>query len=182
MHIYGLVDPRDKSIRYVGRTVDLEYRLSQHITDRIITKKTKWISDLKNSGYSPEIVLLATCLPKDAHRLEYSMIKFGKSMGWKLTNTSGMKGRKYNTLASAARELFKKRDEIESSGLADRLKSSLFSSWIFFSQDLREMAMSMIRRETPESRSNKRRNKMAKMMIEEIESEIKEEMSIRSAA
>ena len=42
VHIYGLVDPRDRRIKYVGQTVNMSYRLSQHIKEQGSTPKCKW--------------------------------------------------------------------------------------------------------------------------------------------
>ena len=38
--IYGLQDPRDELIKYIGKTEsDLDYRLKQHLREKVNTKK-----------------------------------------------------------------------------------------------------------------------------------------------
>lgn len=62
--IYGLVDPRNNLIRYVGKTKQtLNKRLSQHMSDTGInnTHKFNWIKNLKELNLKPIIILLETC-------------------------------------------------------------------------------------------------------------------------
>lgn len=71
MKIYALVDPRDDSVRYVGRTVSaLRVRLSAHVTDartylfegkpqNCTSRKAAWVRELKAAGQQPRIRLLA---------------------------------------------------------------------------------------------------------------------------
>lgn len=62
-NIYGLIDPRDDILKYVGKTSSLlSVRLSQHIHEAKYTKKkTKkldWIRFLLSNNLFPTIVLL----------------------------------------------------------------------------------------------------------------------------
>jgi len=65
-YIYGLIDPRDGLIHYVGRTVqDVERRLITHLSESkwdgalsIGTSKSVWLKELTNAGFSPQIVIL----------------------------------------------------------------------------------------------------------------------------
>ena len=46
--IYGLIDPIDGLIKYIGKTSDLTYRLKNHIKNSLkeksgLTKKEAWI-------------------------------------------------------------------------------------------------------------------------------------------
>ena len=62
--IYGLVDPRDNTVRYVGKTKrDLNIRLSRHINDKPIHNNYKynWICNLKKNGLKPIIIELEIC-------------------------------------------------------------------------------------------------------------------------
>jgi hypothetical protein len=62
--IYGLADPRDMVIRYVGQTQDIHRRLIAHVSSartRDISRRTQkdlWILGMLGSGVSPTIILL----------------------------------------------------------------------------------------------------------------------------
>lgn len=61
--IYGLVDPRDKRVRYVGKTVtSLMVRLGGHVSAakkrRENNPKAKWIRSLLTVGLKPEMRVL----------------------------------------------------------------------------------------------------------------------------
>jgi predicted GIY-YIG superfamily endonuclease len=59
--IYGLKDPTDKTIKYVGVTKNIETRYKQHI----YTKPQDWILSLKESNLRPEVVILETIITDD---------------------------------------------------------------------------------------------------------------------
>lgn len=66
-YIYGLVDPRDESIRYVGKCGDLGRRLGQHLQSRARdahTAKGAWINELVDAGKQPEITVLEKLAPE----------------------------------------------------------------------------------------------------------------------
>ena len=60
--IYGLLDPRDKSLRYVGKTHKRrEIRLADHIEDTLVGSSApvhQWIRELLNIGLEPEVFVL----------------------------------------------------------------------------------------------------------------------------
>lgn len=58
--IYGLVDPRNGRVRYVGWTTDAEYRLKAHIleSEEGTTYKCLWIRSLFEKGLVPELLVL----------------------------------------------------------------------------------------------------------------------------
>lgn len=61
--IYGLIDPKTGTIRYVGKTVnDLKHRLSAHISESRNLQnnhpKHRWIRKVFDSGDEPNIVLI----------------------------------------------------------------------------------------------------------------------------
>lgn len=59
-YIYALVDPRTDQIRYVGKTVNLAVRLSQHLANSSGTnRKYEWLQELKALSLLPEIRVLA---------------------------------------------------------------------------------------------------------------------------
>lgn len=57
-YLYALIDPNLNSPKYIGITNNPERRLQEHIEDSTITKKTKWISSLKEGGKLPTIKVL----------------------------------------------------------------------------------------------------------------------------
>lgn len=57
--IYGLVDPRDDKVRYVGQTVCIFDR--SHLGDGTKTIKTAWINDLKSQGLKPMKLIIDKC-------------------------------------------------------------------------------------------------------------------------
>ena len=64
IRIYGLVDPRDNKIRYVGKTKrQLNKRLYEHIFNKrtIRTYKSNWITALKKENLNPLIIELEIC-------------------------------------------------------------------------------------------------------------------------
>ncbi|MBF0261548.1 MAG: hypothetical protein HQL97_06950 [Magnetococcales bacterium] len=65
--IYGLIDPRNRSLRYIGKTHKRrEVRLQEHI--QAATEKQspvyKWIGELLDKGLTPEIFILER-VPKE---------------------------------------------------------------------------------------------------------------------
>ena len=62
--IYGLVDPRNNQIRYVGKTKQtLSKRLSQHLWEgnKSNPHKFNWITQLRNENLKPIIIELEKC-------------------------------------------------------------------------------------------------------------------------
>src|SRR4030042_6898461 len=59
-YVYALFDPRTHLIRYVGKTVNLEERHTNHIHGRneSNSEKRAWINHLKKDGYVPGFVVL----------------------------------------------------------------------------------------------------------------------------
>ena len=60
--VYGLADPRDGRIRYVGQSNCPERRLVEHKSvsrQSVATRKARWLCDLMESGIEPELVILA---------------------------------------------------------------------------------------------------------------------------
>ena len=60
-HIYGLVDPRNECIRYVGKANDPRARLRKHFAEMRRCKpchRTMWLSNLVSNGLRPIVVIL----------------------------------------------------------------------------------------------------------------------------
>lgn len=86
--IYGLVDPRDGKVRYVGRTIHaLTVRLQGHVSQwRKDTHRDNWIECLLGLGLRPTIVCLAV-VDGDGFEAEKWWIGKLKRMGLDLVNT-----------------------------------------------------------------------------------------------
>lgn len=58
--IYGLLDPRDGQIKYVGKTKDLAQRMKDHLKDakRSNTPKNAWLLKLGRLDLCPEMIVL----------------------------------------------------------------------------------------------------------------------------
>lgn len=67
--IYSLIDPRDGRVRYVGKTIcGLQKRLKQHMDEafdygsrEFKSEKCKWIRELFDAGYFPEMEEIEVC-------------------------------------------------------------------------------------------------------------------------
>ena len=57
-YLYALFDPNLKIPKYIGITNNPKRRLSGHINDTSITKKTKWINALKAGGQIPILKII----------------------------------------------------------------------------------------------------------------------------
>ena len=86
--VYGLFDPRDGCLRYVGKTVrGLNHRLDGHLSTVSSASRAKqtaaspWISELLLLGLRPEIQLIRSCeSQEDLDRWEQTIIcGLGKS-------------------------------------------------------------------------------------------------------
>jgi hypothetical protein len=74
-YIYALIDPIDKSIRYIGRTAYLKIRYAQHLKCEINTEKYKWIKSLLDIGLKPEIEVIYQCAEgENSHSIEQDFI------------------------------------------------------------------------------------------------------------
>ncbi len=88
-YIYGLVDPRDKQICYVGQTDDVDRRHQEHCDRKENTRKGQWIQELRRNKLSPLIVVLEQVQnDMDINYREKWWIVFAENSRWKLTNTS----------------------------------------------------------------------------------------------
>ena len=96
-YIYGLVDPRDNEIRYIGQSIDPEQRFKIHWRERCKHKivvsnhkyqseKALWLYELDMQGLKPSMTIIEQCDPKEADQKELYWIKeYSKNGRW-LTN------------------------------------------------------------------------------------------------
>jgi len=93
--IYGLVDPRDGQLRYVGKTKNkLAKRLNEHLVDPAHNYRTHWLSSLKAQNLVPNAVILQEFTePEILCDAEIFWIAYFRKMGCPLTNlTDGGEG------------------------------------------------------------------------------------------
>jgi len=62
-HVYHLIDPQTKAVRYVGKSTNPRSRLRGHVKEsqaRQNTEKKRWIASLLNQGLQPVLAIVAT--------------------------------------------------------------------------------------------------------------------------
>jgi len=84
-YIYGLFDPLNNELRYVGKTNNIKKRISRHINEKGITHKICWIKSLKKSKQTP-IIEIIDKVYSDWKFWEKWYISYFRSIGCRLTN------------------------------------------------------------------------------------------------
>lgn len=92
--IYGLKDPRDGKIYYIGKSNYPKLRFEAHLADKASNKfKTEWINGLLGSDLLPELDILEEVVRSEWQEKEKQWIAKGISEKWPLTNmTAGGTG------------------------------------------------------------------------------------------
>ncbi len=94
--IYGLFDPRDYRLRYIGKADNIQKRISKHITTAKHGQKTHkddWVRLLLSQGLEPSIEILEEVSSDRWQEFEIAWIADCKRFGLDLTNnTSGGEG------------------------------------------------------------------------------------------
>lgn len=87
--IYGLIDPRDGQLRYVGKTVrSLKDRIREHKHDPTRNHRTNWLKSVYSYGAAPEIVVLEVTTQDEGSAAEIWWIAYMKFIGCKLVNAT----------------------------------------------------------------------------------------------
>lgn len=84
--LYGLVDPRDSLIYYVGKTIDPLFRYSDHLQGKNNKAKAKWIKELASVGLRPRMRILCEVPEEQADAVEAALIEAYASAAQPLTN------------------------------------------------------------------------------------------------
>ena len=84
--IYGLKDPTNDQIRYIGKTNNLSKRIGDHITEKRKHRKNNWIKKLHREGLKPELVVIDQCDESNWKEFEIHYIRLFKSFGARLLN------------------------------------------------------------------------------------------------
>jgi group I intron endonuclease len=91
VYIYGLWDPRDSRLRYIGKTVNLKTRLYRHLIDYDrgkITHCSTWVKGIVNDGLQPVMEVLEETTEDKWQAIERVWIAKAKAEGEDLTNMS----------------------------------------------------------------------------------------------
>lgn len=86
IYIYGLKDPRNDDIRYVGKTNNLKSRLRGHIYAKKKCYSASWVKSLTSVGVMPVMFLLEESDDKTWRERERFWIAHYRALGYKLTN------------------------------------------------------------------------------------------------
>ena len=91
--VYTLIDPNTNKVKYVGQSVDIQKRISQHMRDAITSgAKAKWLIDLHDQGQLPNVRIVASGLTRnEANTLEKRLIREYINDGEKLLNKEALK-------------------------------------------------------------------------------------------
>jgi hypothetical protein len=90
VYIYGLADPRDHEIRYVGKTsLELGARLDWHIKEPTNRGMAEWLGTLWLCGIRPEIAVLEVCHVTSWEKSERSWIARLRKVGRMLNIEDG---------------------------------------------------------------------------------------------
>ncbi len=88
-YVYGLIDPRDNQIHYVGITQNSPARrLASHISGGA-SAKDGWLTSMIDAGFLPRITVLQVAETySEIFELETWWIKIAEQVGWPITNTN----------------------------------------------------------------------------------------------
>ncbi len=95
--VYGLYDPKNDSLRYIGKTNNLKIRFSRHLRDAkkgVRTHAHRWIAKLLLDGLQPVARVIQECFSgENSLEAEVYWIRFFRSSGHNLCNlTDGGEG------------------------------------------------------------------------------------------
>ena len=93
-YIYLLFDPRGKHKGYMGKSNRPNFRYNEHLWDKKVTYKQRWIQKLKSLGLKPSLIFLEEVLfSKWQEREQYWIKYYRETLNWELVNgTDGGEG------------------------------------------------------------------------------------------
>lgn len=93
-YIYGLCDPRDGELRYIGKSDQPQIRLRNQMNERAQTHRCHWLQELRRLRLRPaQIILDAVPSGSDWRAVEKAYIAAARNAGYHLTNgTAGGDG------------------------------------------------------------------------------------------
>jgi len=87
--IYGLIDPRDGFLKYVGKANNLKVRMYRHVCPSDKSRRSSWLIHLKRLGLRPEVVELEEVPHLEWQECERFWIDSMRQMGCQLLNSTG---------------------------------------------------------------------------------------------
>src|SRR3990167_1575016 len=84
--IYGLIDPHDHRLRYIGKADDPKGRLRRHMRELDNTRRGNWLSGLKAQGLKPDIQIIQEVSKDDWQVREQFWIKSYRATKHDLVN------------------------------------------------------------------------------------------------
>lgn len=88
MYIYGLCDPRNEQLRYIGVTKYPNKRFAAHLCDKNPCHRTSWLQSLKREDLKPEMFIIDEVADENWQREEKFWINYWKYIGADLTNST----------------------------------------------------------------------------------------------
>lgn len=87
VYIYALADPIDGIVRYIGKSIRPNERLTNHCNEKPTCHRTKWIQKMIREGRRPIISIFGKLDPKeDWQDVEKGWIAFAKKYDWNIVN------------------------------------------------------------------------------------------------
>jgi hypothetical protein len=138
--VYGLTDPRNGLIRYIGKTVNGMKRPRAHglklQLDRESTHKANWIRQLQQLGLSYGVIVLETVPEDRLSEAEILWIARGRDEGWPLTNlTDGGDGCRASEETRSKMSLAKKGKKFTEEHKRKNLRSQQWSETFFRTEE-----------------------------------------------
>jgi predicted GIY-YIG superfamily endonuclease len=91
--IYALIDPRDMTVRYVGKTTDPKRRLAEHTANKMSARDVRpWLQELLDAGLAPVMEILDRASASEWERAEQYWIGFYVQRGRLLNVEVGGRG------------------------------------------------------------------------------------------
>lgn len=86
-YIYGLYDPRDNELRYVGKSIRPAQRLTNHLSEHAKNHRGHWLAELSAAGLRPVLRIIdSVSLDADWQTIERRYIAGARATGCRLTN------------------------------------------------------------------------------------------------
>ena len=90
VHIYGLIDPITKELRYIGKSNNINKRIKEHLKYSVLklTHKDHWLYKLRESLLIPEIMIIEEVPNHCWNEHEIFWIEYFRFIGCRLTNAT----------------------------------------------------------------------------------------------
>jgi|SRR5579859_2464284 len=135
--VYGMVDPRDRLVHYIGRTHNIQSRMRdhRHTANRDTSRRGSWIRGLHAEGLTFEHCILAQADPGyRVVELEARWIAVGIQRGWPLTNKEVTESGDYALEKARSRSVNYLECPIYKLPVGDRMRIALINMYAAWSQ------------------------------------------------